>query len=106
MSRTGIAHSTAIPGGGVYPAGAPAQWTSAVPSGAARPTVRADTGPVATTANQAVVSAAASARKTPPLGELIGAAIFNTFEAVEKFVVGPPALPRCCLLYTSDAADE
>jgi len=95
MSSTGIAHSTAIPGGGVNPAGAPAQWTSGVPSGAARPAVRADTGSVATTANQAVVSAAATPRKTPPLGELIGKAIFNTFEAVEKFVVGPPALPRC-----------
>jgi len=94
VSSTGIAHSTAIPGGGVNPAGAQAAATSGVPIGAAKPTARADTGPVATTANQALVSAAATARKTPTLGDLIGAAIFNTFEVVEKFVVGPPALPR------------
>lgn len=44
--------------------------------------------------NQKVVFAAATARKSPTLGELFGAAVFNTFEAVTRLVVGPPALPR------------
>lgn len=44
--------------------------------------------------NHKVVFAAATVRKSPTLGEWIRAAIFDTFGAVMRLVVGPPALPQ------------